>query len=305
MNKSMEKTVTIGISAHNEEHNIALLLNSILGQRQSGYILDFVIVACDGCTDKTALVVSEYARKYDFIRCIDDGQRVGKSERMKQLFVENKSDVFVLLDADTTLASSETVRHLVAPFVDDTKIGMVAGCDKPYPPRTFFESIVITGVDLWWNIRHDYNGSDTVHNSHGCVLVFSRELVQRADIHPDINGHDHYMYFRAKELGFSFEYAEDAVVYYREPSNFRDYILQRSRFYVINESMILIFGSWAETYYAGLPVYRKLTEIIKMFLKKPILLPLALLLETFTRFYMLLSRPKPIKGVWQTIQSTK
>jgi glycosyltransferase involved in cell wall biosynthesis len=60
-------TVTIGIPAYNEEKSISNLLDSIIEQTQKDYVLEKVIVACDGCTDKTSEVVSEYVKKYNFI----------------------------------------------------------------------------------------------------------------------------------------------------------------------------------------------------------------------------------------------
>jgi glycosyltransferase involved in cell wall biosynthesis len=54
------KTLTIGISAHNEEKNISSLLESIFAQKQRNYVLENIYVVCDGCTDNTESVVRNY-----------------------------------------------------------------------------------------------------------------------------------------------------------------------------------------------------------------------------------------------------
>ena len=46
--------ISFVIPAHNEEANIANLLNNLLVQTGSSFTLEKIIVFCDGCTDKTA-----------------------------------------------------------------------------------------------------------------------------------------------------------------------------------------------------------------------------------------------------------
>ncbi|TAN58782.1 glycosyltransferase [Patescibacteria group bacterium] len=304
MNKSMKKTITVGIPAHNEEKNIGKLLESIFAQKQEGYILEKVIVACDGCTDNTDGIAHYFMEKYPAVQLVNDGDRIGKSGRSNNFFRMNRSDILVILDADTILRSSDTLRFITEAF-GDPSIGLVAGADMPYPPETLFESIVITAVDLWRSIRLNIDHGDTVHNSHGCALAFSKDFAEKLTIPKGINGDDHYAYFRSKELGFSFRYATKAVVNYREPSNPCDFIIQRSRFYVINGHMIEIFGSWVKPYYKSVPLSEKLPAILSMFLHRPILLPLALMLEFFMRLHIK-TRKQYISGsMWDTVQSTK
>lgn len=297
-------TVTIGIPAHNEERNIGKLLESILVQRQDGYILEKVIVVCDGCTDNTSAIVHRFMEKYQIIHLIDDGRRLGQAERCQNFYTENTSDILVTLDADTTLGSVDTLSRIVESF-NDPSIGLVAGADMPYLPETFFESIVVTAVDLWRSIRLNINHGDTVHNSHGCVLAFSRNFAEKIIIPTGSNGNDHYVYFRAKTLGFGFHYAEKAIVYYREPSNLHDFIAQRSRFHAINGHMVEIFGSWVEPYYKSVPLSEKLPAFLSMFLHRPLLLPLALMLEAFMRLHIKISKQHFSGSTWDTIQSTK
>lgn len=300
----MKKTITIVIPAHNEARNIMKLLDSIFSQETTGYILEKVLVTCDGCTDNTAAIVSQYAKQRPEVQLIDDGERLGKSQRSNDFFRTNKSDILILLDADTILGSAQSLLSIAESF-DSPSVGLVAGADMPHPPRVFFESIVVTAVDLWRSIRLHINHGDTVHNSHGCVLAFSKDFSEKIYIPRGSNGDDHYVYFRSKELGFDFRYAEKAIVYYREPSNLHDFIFQRSRFHVINDHMVETFGSWVKPYYRSVPLSDKLPAFLSMFLHRPLLLPLALLLEAFTRLHIKVSKQCFSGGIWDTVQSTK
>src|SRR5688572_21677183 len=106
-------TVSIGIPAHNEEGNIAQLLDTIIKQRQNSYILEQIYVACDGCTDKTAKIVSKYAKRYKFIKLIDDKKRLGKAERLNTMYQLNKSDFILIFDADLLLDTNNEIELMV------------------------------------------------------------------------------------------------------------------------------------------------------------------------------------------------
>lgn len=300
----MKKTITIGISAYNEAKNILKLLDSIINQRQRNFVLEKIIVACDGCTDNTATVVRRFVEKYPVVQLIDDGNRIGKSGRLNNFCRINRSDIIVIFDADTTLGSPDTLLFIAEAF-GNLSVGLVAGADIPYPPETFFESIVVTAVDLWRSIRLNYNDGDTVHNSHGCILAISKDFSKKLHIQENVNGADHFFYFKAKEFGFDFKYAEKAIVYYREPNNLSDFISQRRRFYTISDSMTEIFGEWIIPYYKSTPLLLRIKKIVSMFFKHPILLPLAIGLQLSMNIYMEVKRPERTRDIWDTIQSTK
>ena len=69
-------SLSIGIPAYNEEGNITFLVNSILKQKLSGFILKEIIIVCDGCSDKTVSLVKSL--KNNKIKLIVNSQRQGK-----------------------------------------------------------------------------------------------------------------------------------------------------------------------------------------------------------------------------------
>lgn len=235
---------------------------------------------------------------------VDDGHHIGQAGRLNEIIQGNTSDVLVLIDADTVFGTPRVLEAFSMAF-DNPKRGLVAGADTPYAPRTFFESIVVTTVELWRNIRVSYNGGDTVHNAHGCILALSQAFAKRAVLPKGINGADHFLYFATKQFGFDFYYAQEAIVYYREPDNLTDFVRQRSRFHGIHGRMVELFGPWIETYYVSTPLSLRLKNFLSMFLNHPFLLPLSLLLELYMRLYIEVKKPRRSNGLWETIHSTK
>lgn len=301
----MKKTLTIGIPAHNEEKNIVALLDSIVMQTQEYCDVRAVLVICDECTDQTASLARAYAKHFPVVRVLDDGMRRGKAGRVNQMLELFESDILVMMDADTTFGTSQALDAFALAFTDHPKVGLIAGADTPYEPRTFFESVVVTTVALWRSIRTEYHGGDTVHNSHGCILALQRKFGKQIRLDGSINGDDHAFYFHAKRLGFDFKYLSEAIVFYREPDNWADFSRQRSRFHVIHEQMQEMFGDWVMAYYVSTPLSLRLQKFLRMFFQHPILFICSLGLEFWMRLYIILKKPMRASSTWQTIQSTK
>src|SRR3989344_6082641 len=185
-------SVTIGIPAHNEEKNIGYLLDSILKQKKGNYVLQSTIVACDGCTDKTAKIVKKYQNKYKLIKLIDDTRRLGKYERINKLYIMNKSDILVTIDSDVVFANRSSLQEIINCF-NSQKIGLVGGHDIPYPPRNLFEKIATVADQLWYETRKDFNNGSNVQNYHACISAIRREVSQKIHIPPELIADDGYI----------------------------------------------------------------------------------------------------------------
>ena len=89
---------------YNEEKYIAKCIDSILAQDYPKDDLEVIFV--DGMsTDKTRKIVAEYAGKYDFIRLLDNLDRI-VPPAMNMGIRAAKGDVIMRLDAHTTYASN-------------------------------------------------------------------------------------------------------------------------------------------------------------------------------------------------------
>ena len=63
MNKEIKKTlptVTVALSAFNEETNIGNFIASVLKQKEENFVLEKILIISDGSTDKTAEIVKSF-----------------------------------------------------------------------------------------------------------------------------------------------------------------------------------------------------------------------------------------------------
>lgn len=117
--------ISVIVAAYNEERNIEAKLHSLLDddypreRRQ-------IIVASDGSNDATVALARRIAqlRPWDDIRVLDL-PRGGKAAALNSAEALADGEILVFSDADT-LWTGDTLRQLIAPFVDP-RVGATAG----------------------------------------------------------------------------------------------------------------------------------------------------------------------------------
>ncbi len=110
------------IAAYNEE---AVIEERIENALQLDYPRDKleIVIATDGCSDRTADIVRRYASRG--IRLLEYKQRRGKAAVLNSAFAEVRGEVVMLSDANTFTEPS-AAKHLVRWFQDPT-VGAVCG----------------------------------------------------------------------------------------------------------------------------------------------------------------------------------
>ena len=298
------KTITIGIPAHNEEKNIAKLLDSILSQKTGIYRIDTIIVLCDGCTDDTAHIVQKYAKKYRTVTLLHDSKRLGKPQRLNQLFKTNVSDIIMIFDGDTLLSNAHVVQEIADNFTNPN-IGLVGANDTPYRLGNFVQKIASVWIDVWYQARSNYNNGDTVNNNKGCAFAVSGSLSKQLNIPASIVvGEEDYIYFMAKKLGYGFSYAKNALVYYYLPARFRDFMMQTTRFLSTKDKIAESLGGWVYDEYT-IPDIIKIKALCTVFLQEPFYLPLAIGFQCLQRVMKHQYADTYKKGHWTTVKSSK
>ncbi|MBG6063049.1 glycosyltransferase involved in cell wall biosynthesis [Flavobacterium sp. CG_9.1] len=121
----------IVIPAHNEEDFIALTLDSLISQ---SVLPKKVVVVNDNSTDKTAQIVTSFAKENPFITLVNKsseaihlpGSKVIQAFQKGFETLDDNYDVIVKLDADLILPNNyfETILNT---FEKDATIGMVGG----------------------------------------------------------------------------------------------------------------------------------------------------------------------------------
>jgi glycosyltransferase involved in cell wall biosynthesis len=117
-----EEKVSICIAAYNEESGIEGTLDSILSQTYKN-IRD-VLVCANACTDRTAEIVSEYSRKYPWIKLIETPE-AGKPNAWNILRKRAKSKYVIFADGDVAL-DKEAVSELYWALKETGKIAIGA-----------------------------------------------------------------------------------------------------------------------------------------------------------------------------------
>jgi glycosyltransferase involved in cell wall biosynthesis len=116
--------VTLVISAYNEAGHIEATVLNKLNQEYPHALLD-VMVASDGSTDDTDVVLARLARLNPRLSFFRQQQRSGKTAALNSLIERAKGEIIVFADANS-MYRPDTVRQLVAPFADP-EVGYVTG----------------------------------------------------------------------------------------------------------------------------------------------------------------------------------
>lgn len=119
--KGYDPTVTVVMSAYNEEEVLPHTVRSILA---SSYRNLEIVIVDDGSKDGTGRVAAELAKRYKRVRAFTK-QNGGKASGLNFGIKHADGEIIIGIDADTIFPGS-TVGRLVRHFVDP-KVGAVAG----------------------------------------------------------------------------------------------------------------------------------------------------------------------------------
>lgn len=229
-------TVTIGIPAYNEESNIASLISSLLKQKQTGWKLEKLLVYNDGSTDRTKDIVLEFASK--FIKLIDFTTRHGQAYGQNKIIEHTDSDVLVLLNADIEIKSDLFITNLIKPIIKDSKVGMTSAKVMPLSSRTYFGRV----IDWSHYVKHEIyrEHKNSIYLAHGRARALSRAFYKKLKF-KGLIAEDAFSYLECVKQGYEFTYVNDAIVYFRSPSNLHDQLLQSQRFFRGKEELLKEF----------------------------------------------------------------
>ncbi len=123
--------VTVIIPAFNEG---AMVENAIYAAAASDYPADRLEILCidDGSKDDTWTYIERAQKRYPkLIKAIRFPQNRGKKEGLYAGFTQGRGDYFVTIDSDSII-KPDTVRQVIAPMLQDPRVGAVAGNVKVF-----------------------------------------------------------------------------------------------------------------------------------------------------------------------------
>lgn len=298
MSKNKKLSVTAAVIAYNEEANIKSLLRSIIGQSGQSFALKRTILISDGSTDTT--VKQAQSLRSSKIKIVAGKNRLGKSERLNQLYSACQADILAHFDADVVLGSRGTIEKLIRPFLRDDAVGLVGGNPQVLPGRTLMEKGANCSFRVYDKLRV------TGRWAYGCdgrILALSKKLARKTKIPSDMIANDAYVYFEAKKLGFKFVHVRGAVVRYRSPQTIRDQIRQNTRFVAAHYRLERIFGDIVKEEYR-MPKGFYFRETLKEFIGHPIESGLLFGVNLICRLRARREEAS-LNALWQIAQSTK
>jgi glycosyltransferase involved in cell wall biosynthesis len=289
--------IEITIIALNEEANIQSILKSVAEQEQSIYRIERILLLSDGSTDET--VQRAKALEIPQLQVIEHDERVGKSARLREICKQVKSDILVTFDADVILGSPHTVEQLVEPIIQQ-RATLTSGNPRKVRTPRFTDKVMDVSAFLQEQIKQRLDDGRSLYACHGRAIAMHRSIYTRlAEVDFSSVGNDAFIYLFNKKSGSGFEYVKNAVVRYKMPQTFSDFIRQQRRFSSSPQQQVKFFDeSILEEY--KIPRSLLLQILLRALLKYHMFVVFYVFYQIIARFYKTKDKPQ-----WEVSSSTK
>lgn len=230
-------SISVIMAAFNEEKTIGKALDSILA---SDYPSFEILVVNDGSTDTTIQVVTEYQVKSASIKLINNLHNLGKATSLNTGISQSNSDVIVILDADTVLSSSKTLKRLILPLIyhEVSAVACNIKISNKHHLITKFQSLeyiqaihTVKRARSFWDYILILPGAASAYKKEALISVggFSNlTLTEDADLTLCL-----------LKKGYKMLFQNDAVALTEAPFSLKDLFRQRIRWQVGNMQCIL------------------------------------------------------------------
>lgn len=301
----MKPTLTIALPAYNEERTIGDVLDALLKQNRTTFVLDRIVVYSDGSTDGTVSLVKHAQARTPIIHLIDDPARRGKIYRMNQMFQDCGSDLLMILDADLGFAGDDFLDSFVSATAADPTSVMFAAHQIPLRPDGILARVYYASFLLWDYIRFCVPKKDHVQNFYGAATVFRKRFLPYAYVPDEMHEKRTFLYLMAKRMG-GFAYVDSAAIRYWPPHTTADFSTLRNRAFGSDHAALeKIFGRAAE-HAETIPWKYKLAGIAKFCCAHPFYaLPALYLNMRVSRDTRAVQSTTQSSRMWEIVSSTK
>lgn len=292
-------TVTVGISVYNEQANIENIIHDVFLQDTTTYELEKVLIVSDGSTDNTNAIINGIKNKK--IELIADNKRVGKPERLNQIFKIATSDIVIILDADIKLQSNKIFENLIGPFRANSNIQLTSGVGFSYEAKNFIQKVALIGVTIWYECRTQKNVSE-LYWCDGSLRAFGKKLYKQM-LFPKASADEAFSYLDCITRGYAFQSIKTAVYKNILPSSLSDYINQTKRFLKSPSIQKNNFDENIIKKNYNITIRIKSTNFLKYLLKSPLKTTTYLLISVISRISNMIDQKD--SATWEIITSTK
>ncbi|MDX1607683.1 MAG: glycosyltransferase [Candidatus Spechtbacterales bacterium] len=218
--------VSAGVFAHNEEKNIAKLLEALLQQQLNKVELDEIIIVASGCTDKTVEIAEQFQKQQNTnnkpqdtnIKILVQEKREGKVSAIN-LFLQEANNTTVLIESGDTIPAKNTVEYLMVPF-ENTKVGMTGARPVPIDKS---HTLMGFATNLLWELHHRISLKTP---KMGEMVAFRKDIIPRLSL---TAVDEALIEAKIKKAGYEVHYVPEAIVYNKGPETAGDFLRQRRR----------------------------------------------------------------------------
>lgn len=221
-------TISIGISAYNEQANIANVITSFLYQKETNFVLKEIIVVSDGSSDKTVELVEKFGD--DRLHLVAHSDRAGKAKRLNEIISLFSGDILILTDADVLPDDQFVFEKIVKEFNKDKKIDMVLANVRPLPAVTYFESAVNNFFYAREDQMKNFDFLSSIHGARGAGMALSKKVAKQIVFPELLIIDDAFIYLFIKKSGYKIAAAKDAVIWFRSVQTISDFKKQMMRY---------------------------------------------------------------------------
>ena len=209
---------SVGITAHNEEANIASILQAMIDQRLFEVEIAEIIVVASGCTDRTEEIIRQYEQRDPRIKLFSQAKREGKTSAIN-VFLTNAHEKICVLESGDTIPHENAIESMVRMFADPA-VGMTGAHKVPVNTP---EHIVGFLSHLRLRMEHQL----CLEIPRLGELIAFRKVFDA--IPPDVAMDEAFVEALVIRRGMQVRYAPDAVVFNMGPQTVGDFVKQRRR----------------------------------------------------------------------------
>ena len=220
---------TVLIAAFNEEDNILKPLDAIEQQKFNGKLE--VIVIDDGSSDNTSELVRKFistSRKHSY-HLITLPENAGKSAALNAGLKVSSHEVIVSMDADTTLATADSIQFLVS-SLNGVYRSVAGAIISRNPSKNWVTKIqewdYLFGISIVKRVQSMYSGTSVCQ---GAFSAYEKSLLLELGGWKHVVGEDIVLSWDILNAGYKTYHCTEAVALTSTPDSYKQFFHQRKR----------------------------------------------------------------------------